>query len=305
MDVILTKQLSKLQTSHIDYYLVHSLDFTSWERMKFLKIEPFLRRIKESGLVRNVGFSFHGPRDDFNRIVDDFEWDFCQIQYNILDEQNQAGKAGLEYATSQGLGVIVMEPLRGGNLAAEMPEKAAVIYNSASFKRTNVEWALRWVWNHPGVICVLSGMNNMDHIRENVKIADEALPDSLSGNELDIIRRVSECYRKAMKVNCTGCQYCMPCPFGVNIPGCFEHYNSYEMFGKKFMTKAFYHVQLGGIVKESKNLASLCTACGKCLSHCPQKIDIPHEMVNAKKSMEGFFTNPLMKLIGRMMKKQG
>lgn len=305
MDAILAKQLSKLQTSHIDYYLVHSLDFASWERMKSLKIESFLKRIKESGLVSNVGFSFHGPREDFNRIVDDFEWGFCQIQYNILDEQNQAGKAGLEYASERGLGVIVMEPLRGGNLAAKMPEKAAEIYNSAALQRTNVEWALRWVWNHPEVLCVLSGMNNMDHIRENLKISNDALPSSLSGDELGIVRRVSDSYRKAMKVNCTGCQYCMPCPFGVNIPGCFEHYNSYEMFGNKFMTKAFYHVQLGGIVSEGKNLASLCTACGKCLSHCPQCIDIPQEMVNVKKSLEGFFTNPLMKLIGRMMKKQG
>ncbi len=304
MDNILAKQLSKLQTSYIDYYLVHSLDGTSWDSMKALQIKSFLEEIKQKGLVKNVGFSFHGPRADFLRIVDEFDWDFCQIQYNILDEQNQAGKAGLEYAAARGLGIIVMEPLRGGNLAAEMPKEAAAIYNSSSTKRTNVEWALRWIWNHPEVLCVLSGMNNMEHIKENLSIANEALPNSLTVEELDIVQRVGNKYRKAMKVHCTGCQYCMPCPFGVNISGCFEHYNTYQMFGKKFMAKAFYQVQLGGIVGENKSMASLCTACGKCVSLCPQNINIPKEMQNVKKSMEGFFINPLMKIIGRMMKKQ-
>ncbi len=304
MDSILAKQLSKLQTSYIDYYLVHSLDGTSWDAMKALQIKSFLKEIKAKGLVKNVGFSFHGIRDDFQRIVDEFDWDFCQIQYNILDEQNQAGKTGLEYAAGKGLGVIVMEPLRGGNLAAEMPKEAATIYDSSSIKRSNVEWALRWIWNHPEVLCVLSGMNNMEHIKENLVIAEKGLPNSLSDSELDIVQRVGDSYRKAMKVNCTGCQYCMPCPFGVNIPSCFEHYNTYQMFGKKFMAKAFYHVQLGGIVGENESMASLCTACGKCVSRCPQNIDIPKEMQNVKKSMEGFFTNQLMKIIGRMMRKQ-
>ncbi|MCP4648006.1 MAG: aldo/keto reductase, partial [bacterium] len=205
---------------------------------------------------------------------------FCQIQYNILDENNQAGKDGLKYAADKGLGVIVMEPLRGGNLAATMPYEAAAIYKSAAVHRTNVEWALRWIWNHPEVICVLSGMNEMNHIKENLEIADKALPDSLTKDELEIVKRVGNSYREAMKVNCTGCQYCMPCPFGVNISGCFEHFNSYHMFGRKFMTKAFYHVQLAGIVNEAKSLASLCTACGKCISHCPQDINIPEEMIN-------------------------
>ena len=304
MDTILKKQLEKLKTDYIDYYLVHALDGNSWDKMKSMQIESFLKKIKDEGLVKNIGFSFHGPKEDFIRIVDEYNWDFCQIQYNILDQQNQAGTEGLKYASKNGLGVIVMEPLRGGNLAKEMPTEAAKLYASALQERTNVEWALRWVWNHPEVICVLSGMNEMDHIKENIRIAEEALPNSLTEHELDIIKNVGSSYRKAMKVNCTGCQYCMPCPFGVNIPGCFEHYNSYHMFGKKIMTKGFYHVQMAGITGGDKYLASLCTKCGKCVPQCPQKIDIPKEMINVKKSLEGFFINLLMQFVGKMMKKQ-
>jgi len=305
MDAIFTKQLERLQTDFIDYYLVHALDGNSWNRMVNMGIKDFLKKIKNSGKAINIGFSFHGAKADFINIVDDYEWDFCQIQYNILDENNQAGKEGLEYAAKKGLGVIIMEPLRGGNLAKPMPKEAAKIYALAPQKRTNVEWALRWVWNHPEVLCVLSGMNNMEHIKENIRIADEALPFSLSETELDIVKRVGDAYHKAMKVPCTACQYCMPCPFGVDIPGCFEHYNNLHMFGNKLMAKGFYHLQVGGMMSGEKKLASLCKECGQCVSHCPQSINIPEELKIVKKDMEGLFTTQLMKIFGKIFSTMG
>ncbi|MCF7911530.1 MAG: aldo/keto reductase [Candidatus Cloacimonetes bacterium] len=302
---IFQKQLERLQTDYIDYYLIHALDGKSWDRIRTFGVEEFLKKVKAAGKIKNMGFSFHGSREDFKRIVDEYDWDFCQIQYNILDEQNQAGKEGLEYASSKGLAVVVMEPLRGGNLAREMPSQAAKIYDSAPRKRSNVEWALRWVWNHPQVMCILSGMNNMEHIKENIRIAEDALPDSLTTEELDIIKRVADSYRSAMKVPCTGCQYCMPCPAGVNIPSCFEHYNNYHMFGKKIMSKAMYHAQLGGLMSVKKQLASQCISCGKCVQHCPQSIDIPGEMKKVSKELEGFFINNLMKIVGVFFKRMG
>lgn len=305
MDIILEKQLERLQTNYIDYYLVHALDGQSWDKMTNLNIKDFLQKIKVSGKVINVGFSFHGDQKDFMRIVDDYDWDFCQIQYNILDENNQAGTKGLKYATQKGLGIIIMEPLRGGNLAQEMPKEAKIIYNSATHKRTNVEWALRWIWNHPEVTCVLSGMNNMDHIEENLRIAEEALPNSLTEKELSLVEGVAKAYKKAMKTPCTACQYCMPCPFGVDIPANFSLHNSYHMFGKKITDKGMYYMTVAGLTGGKKKSASLCKQCGKCVPHCPQKINIPKELKKVEKDMEGFFTKMVMKLVSKIFKRMG
>jgi predicted aldo/keto reductase-like oxidoreductase len=302
MEKIFNVQLERLQTDYIDYYLMHALDGGAWDNLKKMDVFSFIKKIKDSGKVKNIGFSFHGEAKDFIRIVDDYDWDFCQIQYNILDERTQAGKAGLEYAAKKGLGVIIMEPLRGGNLANTMPKEAAKIYSSAPIKRSNVEWALRWIWNHPEVLCVLSGMNNLEHINQNIEIANEAKANSLTEKELNIVSRVAQAYRSAMKVPCTACQYCMPCPFGVNIPESFQNYNNYHMFGKKFMSKAMYHMMQGKLTKDTSSLASLCKNCGKCVSHCPQSIDIPNELKHVKKDMEGFFTTQTLKVLSYFMR---
>ncbi|MCG2794698.1 MAG: aldo/keto reductase [Actinomycetia bacterium] len=224
MDRILGTQLGRLKTDHIDYYLVHGLGGKIWERMKRLGVIGFLERARDDGRIYHVGFSFHGKKDEFREIVDDYDWEFCQIQYNFLDEQHQAGREGLEYAAGKGLGVVVMEPLRGGNLAKKVPPEVQAIWDEAEVRRSAAEWALRWVWNHPDVTVVLSGMNDEDNIDENLRIADEADPESLSAEELELVGRAADAYRKLTRAGCTGCGYCMPCPAGVDIPFCFEAY---------------------------------------------------------------------------------
>jgi predicted aldo/keto reductase-like oxidoreductase len=288
MDKYLKAQLEKLRTDHIDYYLIHALVGELWDSVENLGVKDFLDRAKADGRIRNAGFSFHGASEDFSRIVDAYDWDFCQIQYNFLDEKNQAGTAGLEYAASKGLGVIIMEPLRGGNLTKNVPPAVKKIWDEAPVKRTAAEWALRWIWNHPEVTVVLSGMNDEAYIRENLKVADKANPNSLTGNELELVKRVEGKYRELMKVGCTGCRYCMPCPSGVNIPLCFETYNNLYMAddpnGEKFM----YAARLGGALGlGTPEFASQCVQCGECREKCPQHIDIPAVLECVVKDLEG------------------
>ncbi len=187
--MFLNAQLEKLNTDHIDYYLVHALLGELWDNVEKLGVADFLDKAKADGRIINAGFSFHGSGKDFNRIVDAYGWDFCQIQYNFLDEKNQAGTDGLEYAASKGLGIVIMEPLRGGNLASPVPSAVKDIWDEAPTKRTPAEWALRWVWNHPGVTVVLSGMNEETHIEENLRLADKAYPNSLTEAELQTYKK--------------------------------------------------------------------------------------------------------------------
>ncbi|WP_406660328.1 aldo/keto reductase [Methanolobus sp. ZRKC3] len=276
MDRFLNSQLEKLNTSHIDYYLVHSLIGSSWEKIHKLGVLDFLDRAKVDGRIINAGFSFHGTTDDFKKVIDAYDWDFCQIQYNFLDTERQVGTEGLEYAASKGLGIIIMEPLRGGNIARNVPPAIQEIWNEAELKRSAAEWALRWVWNRPEVTVVLSGMNEEAHIEENLRIAGEAFPDSLSHGELELVDRVAEKYSELMKIDCTACKYCMPCPQGVEIPHCFEMYNNMHMFGNEEQIKMMYVAKLGGILNNSgTGFASQCTQCGKCLDECPQSLPIP------------------------------
>jgi len=248
MDKYLNAQLEKLRTDHIDYYLVHALVGDLWDKVEGLGIADFLNRAKADGRIRNAGFSFHGAGEDFARIVDAYPWDFCQIQYNFLDQKNQAGTKGLEYAAKKGLGVVIMEPLRGGNLTRNVPAAVQAIWDEAETKRTPAEWALRWIWNHPEVTVVLSGMSEEAHIDENLRIASEALPRSLTKEELSLITRVETKYRDILKVGCTGCRYCMPCPSGVNIPLCFEEYNNLYLVPNAEEEKFMYAARVGGAV---------------------------------------------------------
>lgn len=277
MDRFLDAQLYRLKTQRIDYYLLHSLTGPLWDHLERLGVLRFLDRAKEDGRISNAGFSFHGTPGDFERIVDAYPWQFCQIQYNFLDEEYQAGTRGLEYAASRGLGVIVMEPLRGGNLAVpEAPSSVAAVWNDAPVKRTPAEWALRWVWNHPEVTVVLSGMNDEAHIKENLSIAGEALPGSLTAVELALVKRAAHKYKELMKVGCTGCGYCMPCPAGVAIPSCFEVYNKMYLSGNIPEALALYAMRNSGILRKGvPSYASQCVECGQCLAKCPQDLPIP------------------------------
>jgi predicted aldo/keto reductase-like oxidoreductase len=292
MDDLLKVQLSKLKTDHIDYYLLHGLDGKSWEKMKELGAIEFLDKAKADGRIINAGFSFHGDRDTFKEIINAYDWEFCQIQYNFLDEQNQAGTEGLKYAAEKGICVVVMEPLRGGNITKRIPQAVQEVWDQAETKRTPAEWALRWVWNHPEVTVVLSGMNEEKHIEENIRIAGEAYPDSLTQEELDLVARVRDTYRDLMKVGCTGCRYCMPCPSGVDIPACFEFYNNIHIFGG---AKMMYAWTLNG------SYASQCKNCGKCEKACPQHLHIPELLKDVSGEFEGLLLKPTIWLLKGFM----
>ncbi|MFA5253453.1 MAG: aldo/keto reductase [Methanoregula sp.] len=288
MDKYLNAQLEKLRTDHIDYYLVHALVGDLWDKVEGLGIADFLDKAKADGRIKNTGFSFHGAGEDFARIVDAYPWDFCQIQYNFLDEKNQAGTMGLEYAARKGLGVVIMEPLRGGNLTRNVPPAVNAIWDEAKTKRTPAEWALRWIWDHPEVTVVLSGMSEEAHIDENLRIAGEALPRSLTKEELALITRVETKYRELLKVGCTGCRYCMPCSSGVNIPLCFEEYNNLYLVPNAEEEKFMYAARVGGVVGTGKaEFASLCVQCRECVDKCPQHLEIPGLLEIVVQELEG------------------
>jgi len=296
MDQILNTQLKTLGTDHIDYYLLHSLSGSSFKKLLDLGVLDFLNAAKNDGRIKNAGFSFHGNTASFKEIVDAYPWEFCQIQYNYLDETSQAGTEGLRYAAEKGLAVIVMEPLRGGNLGGRVPESIRKIWDSAPVKRTPAEWALRWVWNHPEVTVVLSGMNDEVHIDENIRTAEAGLPGSLMADELATVEKARDEYRRLMKIGCTGCGYCMPCPAGVDIPGCFAGYNAHHLFPQDRSGRFQYIGRHGGLLGERSN-AGLCRQCGKCAKACPQHLPIPSLMKEVSREMDGMilFVVPVLK----------
>lgn len=298
MNAILDTQLKRLQTDMIDYYLLHSLNgMDGWERLKQLGVEEFLEKAREAGKIRRAGFSYHGDKHDFKRIVDDYPWEFCMIQYNYMDENTQAGKEGLEYAAAKGLGVSVMEPLRGGLLAGKMPSRVRQLFDQGETKRTPAEWALRWVWNHPEVSVLLSGMNEEEQIAENIRVAGDAYPNSLTPAEHQIIGEARDVLCEKIKVGCTGCGYCMPCLAGVNIPMCFSYYNDKYIYDQKSQQR-FYLLMNGGIDGGAPSYASLCSDCGKCERECPQHLPIRKHLRDVANDMERFYFKPAVKLIG-------
>lgn len=305
MDNILDSQLKRLRTDYIDYYLLHAVnDFGGWERLKRIGISEFVEQAKKDGRIRNFGFSFHGDKEDFKKIIDDFPWDFCQIQYNYIDKDFQAGREGLKHAASKGLGVIVMEPLRGGSLAAEMPERIRKIWDAAEVKRTPAEWALRWLWNQPEATVVLSGMNEEAHIDENTKLAGEATADSLTKEELALYEKARKEYYALMKVGCTGCGYCMPCPAGVDIPFCFSYYNALYFF-KARRARWQYIAFAGGLMGGKPSYASLCVECGKCEKVCPQRLPIRDKLKEVASGMEPRVIRPFLRLVRRYFTLRG
>lgn len=286
MDSFLNSQLERLQTDKIDYYLIHSVGYKDWQRLKEIGISEFLDTAKKDGRIVNAGFSYHEDTAGFKKIVDDYPWEFCQIQYNIMDEFCQAGREGLKYAAEKNLAVIIMEPLRGGKLSLHVPNEVSDIYNRSKTKRSSAEWAFRWLFDQPEVTVVLSGMNLESHLMENIRVAGETRPGSLTQEDKEILSNVSETYRRLMKVPCTGCQYCMPCPAGVNIPACFEIYNNYHMYPEKMSAKITYAGRLGGAMGSRCN-ASLCIKCGRCEKYCPQHIEVPLRLSEVSSEMEG------------------
>jgi len=305
MNQILDAQLKKLKTDYIDYYLLHALNGAGGlERLKKLGLQDFITQAKKDGKIRSFGFSYHGNKDEFKSIVDDMDWDFCQIQYNYLDEHFQAGREGLEYAASKGLGVVIMEPLRGGSLAGRMPEEIQRLWDSAGVRRSPVEWALRWIWDHPAVTTVLSGMNEEAHIAENCRLASDAKAGSLTQDEKTLIDKVKKEFYRLMKVGCTGCGYCMPCPAGVNIPFCFTYYNTRHFFKAK-RANLQYIAFAGGLMGGEPSYASLCIRCGKCEKYCPQNIPIRDKLREVAADMEPIVIRPVLRLVRTYYKFRG
>ena len=282
IDKIFCEELSRLRTDHIDYYLMHMFtDYAEWEHLKGLGIEQWLARQKAEGRIRQIGFSYHGETEMFLKILAAYDWDFCQIQYNYLDEHTQAGRKGLQAAAKKGIPVIIMEPLRGGKLV-DLPDQAKNVLARDSKGYTPAELGLRWLWDQPEVTCVLSGMNSAEIIHENIRIASEAEPGQLTPEDMQIVEQIKQIIREREKVGCTGCRYCMPCPKGVDIPGNFYYYNL--MYMEKKSSARLEFAQNMGLRKEP-GFASQCVGCGLCEKHCPQHIKIREKLKEADRGL--------------------
>ena len=286
------EQLRRLQTDHIDYYLMHMLnDAATWKTLQDKGVQEWIEEKLRCGEIRNIGFSYHGNTANFTELLDAYDWDFCQIQYNYMDEHSQAGRKGLHYAASKKLPVIIMEPLRGGKLVGLLPEEAKKLMEDYVVKRSPAEWAFRWLWNQPEVTCVLSGMNSLEMVKENVRAASNVQVGEFTDADEELLHHVVRAINAKVKVGCTGCRYCMPCPKNVDIPGTFASYNRRHTEGFKAAIMEYF---MCTAMRKDSSAASNCIECGKCEQHCPQHLEIRKELKNARKELEG----PLYK-IGR------
>lgn len=277
-------QLERLGTGYVDHYLMHMLpDVPTWNRLKGLGILEWLTEKKASGQIRRVGFSYHGGSRDFLALLDAYDWDFVQVQYNYMDEHSQAGRIGVERAAEKGIPVIIMEPLRGGLLTSRLPEEAKAMIKEHPSHRTAAAWSLRWLWDQPAVSCVLSGMNTMKMIDENFRTEQAAPAGCMTPEDHAFIERLQAAVSAGVKVGCTGCGYCMPCPFGVNIPGAFRCYNASYMDG---YGKGFKEYVMNTCFTRQGSYAGLCRACGRCAPHCPQSIPIPDVLRKVRRRFE-------------------
>lgn len=293
------EECKRLRTDYIDFYLMHMLtDIEGFNKLKKLGFEDWVKEKKESGRIKRIGFSFHGTSEMFIKILNAYDWDFAQIQYNYLDEHTQAGVEGLKAAEAKGIPVIIMEPLRGGKLVTNLPADAVKTMEDSGRNWSPAEWGLRWLWNQSGVTCVLSGMNSLDMVDENCRIASEATESSLTDADFEVYSKVKEAILRTTKVPCTGCKYCMPCPKNVDIPNLFAAWNHMYSDGKHEARMEYF--RLVALRKEKSN-PSQCVGCGKCESHCPQGIDIRKKLKEAEKEVfpwyykiEAFFMRLMM-----------
>ncbi len=296
LEKMFSEELRRLRTDHVDYYLMHMLtDTDTWDRLKALGVEEWLNEKKKNGAIRQVGFSYHGNSDMFCALVDAYDWDMCLIQYNYMDEHSQAGRKGLHYANAKGMPVMIMEPLRGGKLVSRLPEEAKKIFSDYKVSHTPAGWAFRWLWSQPEVTVVLSGMNSDEMVRENIATASSVEVGEIGADEEAMLKKVVGAINAGMKVGCTGCGYCMPCPKGVDIPGTFAAYNRRYAEGR-FWSMVDYVICTA--LRKNSTAASNCIGCGKCEKHCPQNIEIRKELKNAKKVLETPVYRVARKVVG-------
>jgi hypothetical protein len=283
LDKYFSEELSRLRTTYVDYYLMHHLtDVEMWEKLKRVGILDWIKQKKEAGEIRNIGFSYHGNTENFITILNDYDWDFCQVQYNYLDEVTQAGVKGVKAAAQKGIPVVIMEPLRGGKLVNMLPEKAKKLFAENQHGWSPAEWAFRWLYNQPEITVVLSGMNSLQMVEENVKTASEMKAGDFTEEDFELLEKVKQAIKEKEKVGCTGCRYCMPCPKGVDIPGIFACYNTMYIESKR--EGRFQFAQTVGLTKEPA-FATQCIECGKCEQHCPQNIPIREKLKEADKAL--------------------
>ena len=283
IDRYFNEELARLRTDHVDYYLMHHLtDIAMWEKLKSIGILDWIKARKESGEIRNIGFSYHGNTENFLKILNDYDWDMCQIQYNYLDEVSQAGRDGLKAAYEKGIPVVIMEPLRGGKLVNMLPEEAKKAMADSGRNWSPAEWGLRWLYDQPEVTVVLSGMNSEAMVYENCRTASDTPAGSFTPEDFAVIETVKEKINEKEKVGCTGCRYCMPCPKGVDIPGIFRCYNT--MYTESKTAGRFQFAQTVGLTREPA-FATQCVQCGKCEQHCPQSIPIREKLKEADKAL--------------------
>ena len=299
LDKYFDEELKRLRTDYIDYYLMHHMtDHTQWEKLEALGIREWLAEKKAEGKIRHVGFSFHGTTEEFLEILNSYDWEMCLVQYNYVDEHTQAGKKGVHAAAEKGIPVMIMEPLRGGKLVDLLPEKAKKTIAADHHGWSPAEWAFRWLWNQEDVTCVLSGMNSIEMIEENCRIASEAQAGSFTDEELQFLAGIKQIIIDTTKVNCSGCRYCMPCPKGVNIPGIFSCYN--HMYSESKSSGRLEYFQTIALRSEPCE-ANLCVKCGKCEQHCPQNIPIREKLVEADKALNPPFIKLYNKAAKRVM----
>jgi len=283
-DRFFNQSLDLLKTNYIDYYMMHMLtDLDQWKKLKSMGIEDWIAQKKKSGKIRQIGFSFHGTGSEFLKIIDDYDWEFCLIQYNYLDENFQAGVTGLRAAALK-MPVMIMEPLFGGKLANGLPKETVKIFKNTGVNLSPAGWALNWVWNQEEVTLLLSGMSKMEQLEENLSLADAARANMHGDAEKSVYVDVLKSVNRACKIRCTGCNYCMPCPAGVNIPGSFSAYNT--MYSIGYVTGMRQFITSIGFTSEKGSSPSLCIKCGICEAHCPQHIPVMKELAAVKRRME-------------------
>jgi uncharacterized protein len=294
-------QKKRLRTGYVDYYFMHAMaDLGQWEHLVSLGIKEWIAEKKASGEIRRVGFSFHGMRAEFSSLLNAYDWDFCQIQYNYLNTAYQAGTDGLQEAARLGLPVFIMEPLLGGKLATGLPKKAEAALRQADPQRTNAAWALRWIWNQSEPTLLLSGMNTLDQLEENLRLANEALPGMTPATEAAALDAAIDLIKKSYKIPCTGCNYCMPCPQKINIPALFAAYNASYSMGK--MSGLSSYVISVGALSADPHYASSCVKCGLCEKRCPQHIAIRDSLVSVTKRLEPFYLKPILRLATKLIR---
>jgi len=325
-DRFFDEQLRRLQTDYIDYYFIHNIsNMPQWQFMLDLGIEKWLAEKKAMGAIRQVGFSYHGSGEEFPRVLDSYAWEFCMIQYNYYDENYQAGRKGLQAAAAKGLTVIIMEPLLGGKLATGLPKKAAEIFREANNASANVsvnevtgensttdsegaatytdekkpaEWALQWLWNHPEITCALSGTSSVKYLEENIASAQRFAP--LTPAEQAVYPRVIAEFHKSFKIKCTGCNYCLPCPVGIDIPTRLSAYNARYAQGR--ITGMMMYMTSMGAVSRNPISIHLCNGCGACEKKCPQGLEIRKELKRVGRKYENFFMRGIIRVLRFFMR---